>query len=157
MGQRGSLGAAFPRTRRKSNALAEDLKICAAAAVFIPIAINLAAVVMSSINPEKYSFSGNSIGVPAESGSTLRDNSAAAPKNGIVLNVEGHEVTNITKEGDKFVLWSCEPNASTSNCIVSEPVSDPHKEFRVRVPGVTDAVKLSEAISIFAGQQGSQK
>lgn len=132
MVQRDSLGAAFPRTRPKSNALTEDLKICAAAAVFIPIAIYIAGAVMSSINPQKSSF-----------------------KNGIVLNFKGHEVTNVTKQGDKFVLWSCEPNASVSNCYVSEPVLDPHGEFRVRVPSMTDAVKLSDAISIFAGLQRS--
>jgi hypothetical protein len=94
---------------------------------------------------------------PAKFGASNNASDAAAPKNGIVLNFKGHEVTNVTKQGNKFVLWSCKPNASVSNCNVSEPVSDPHGEFRVRVPGMTDAVKLSEAISIFAGQQGSQK
>jgi hypothetical protein len=119
MGQRGSLGAAFPRTRRKSNALAEDLKICAAAAVFIPIAINLAAVAMSSINPEKYSFSGNPIGVPAESVvPKFSDNSAAAPKNGILLRFNGGTVTKVLqdKEGNYGVIICTNPNTAAKEC-----------------------------------------
>jgi hypothetical protein len=107
MGQRGSLGAAFPRTRRKSDALTEDLKICAAAAaVFIPIAINLAAVVMSSINPQKYSFSGNSIGVPA------------APKKGVLLRFNSRTVTQVRQDnkGNYDVTICTNPNTAASNC-----------------------------------------
>ena len=109
MGQRGFPGAASPRTRRKSNALAltKDLKICAAAAaVFIPVFIHIAGAVMSSINPQKSSFSGNRIGVPA------------APKNGIVLNVEGHEVTQVRQDnkGNYDVTICTNPNTAASNC-----------------------------------------
>jgi hypothetical protein len=124
MGQRDSLRAAFPRTRCKSNALAltKDLKICAAAVVFIPIAINLAAVAMSS------SFSSKPIDAPIEIES-------------VVPKFSGDQVSVSQDEFGEYHIGVCRPVDDLGYKCHNYFFSEDQGNYFININGLTKTLK----------------